>query len=102
MEKSIVDEINLHNPSNIIDKKRKNICSKYSKCITIQDYLQITNGHDYINLFCEICKKHNKGISINSIERAFLTSFGPSEFKQTTLYNNLYKYQIKKHLYIIP
>ena len=102
MEKSIVNEINLQNPSNIIDQKRKNLCAKYSKCTSIKDYLQITNGHDYINLFCEICKKHYKGVSITSIEQAFRTSFGPSEFKLTKLYNSLHEYQIKKHLSIVP
>ena len=61
-----------------------------------------TDGHDYINLFCEICKKHYKSVSITSIEQAFRTSFGPSEFKLTKLYNSLHEYQIKKHLSIVP
>ena len=102
MENNIVSEINRQNPNNEIDEKRKKQCEKCFKCSSFQDYLQITNGHDFINLYCEICKEYYAGISINSIEKAFRTSFGPAEFKHTKLYNSLLEYQNKTQLSILP
>lgn len=101
MEKSIVKEINLRNQNNMIDKTKEEAYAKLSKCRCLNDYLQITNGHDYISLFYGICAKNNNAISISTIEQALRTSFGPSEFKLTQLYNNLYQYQLKNNLSIV-
>ena len=101
MNADILSDINKQNPTNKIDSSRESLCSALTKCTKIDDYLDITNGHDFIHLFCVVClDKHNQ-YSIKEIETTMRGTFGKEEFKQTILYSKLRKYQENNKLYIV-
>ena len=51
MNTAIVTDLNSMNPSNLIDVTRESLCDAIPKCSSLQEYLSITNGHDFVNLF---------------------------------------------------
>ena len=101
METEILQEINAQNPTNCIDDSRMSKHSALPKCTSESDYLNITNGHDFIDLFCKVCTDKHTNTCIDSIKVALRGTFGKEEFKQTTLYSNLLTYQTKKKLRIV-
>lgn len=101
MEIAVLRELNNQNPNNAIDPAREALCKALPKCINLSDYLNITNGHDFIHLFCIVClDKHSKA-SIEAIETTMRGTFGKNDFKQTALYANLLTYQTNKKIRIV-
>lgn len=101
MDEAILSEINSQNPLNPIDDIRENMCKSLPKCNTVDEYLDITNGHDFINIFCNVCtNKYNK-ISIDTIRATLRGTFGKEDFKSTTLYFNLLTYQRTANVCIV-
>ncbi len=101
MENEILAELNSQNPTRLIDSAKETMCNDLPKCTKLDEYLNITNGHDFVHLFCVIClDKHNKP-SIEAIEATMRGTFGKDDFKQTVLYDNLHKYQTQKNLHIV-
>lgn len=101
MENDILTEINRQNPGNQIDEVREAQCCTLPKCTSLSDYLNITNGHDFVNLFYKVCTgKHNQP-GIDSVNTTLRGTFGKEEFKKTQLYLNLHTYQAKKNLRIV-
>ena len=101
MERNLITSLNNANPQNIIDTKREALCRKIARCESLEDYLMITNGHDYVRIFFHICHASNDTISLASVQSALRASFGPSEFKETELYKVLHEYQSKHNLSIV-
>ena len=101
MNKSIVDELNRMNRANQVDSERELTCDALPKCHNLQDFLLITNGHDFVNLFCKVSTNAHGQASIKAIEAALRASFGMAEFKATKLYNDLITYQEKNRLSIV-
>ena len=99
MNLNIIEYLNKRNPNNIISKKRQDdVESLFQKNLNEKELLNITNGHDFINLFHWLGKVKN---SINSVGNSFRASYGKIEFKQTKLYNNLLKFQHSNFLSIV-
>lgn len=71
-----------------------NICTNFN---TKDELLQITNGHDFCDLFTAIYNEKeigkHKGIKSNVLESALRLSFNKYDFKATKLYNNLRQYE---------
>ncbi|MBQ8740694.1 MAG: hypothetical protein IJY79_04000 [Clostridia bacterium] len=101
MEAGILAEINTQNPTNPIDSTRELMCDSLCKCSTVNEYLTITNGHDFVHLFCIVCLDKHSKTSIETIEATMRGTFGKEDFKQTTLYANLFTYQTNKKIRIV-
>ena len=101
MEKDIISELNLINPTNQIDTVRLRICDKLPKCNNLSEYLLITNGHDFVNLFCRVATNTYGQASIRAIETTLRGTFGIADFKTTTLYKNLSAYQAINKIKIV-
>ena len=100
MDKTIVAELNRMNPGNEIDSSRIELCEELPKCESLQDYLMITNGHDFVNLFAKVAGRKKKAGEDN-VEISMQSTFGPEEFKVTSLYNSLLSYQTNKKVVIV-
>lgn len=101
MDASIINEINNKNQSNKIDAYREGQCNSQSKCTTLQDYLEITNGHDFIQVLRLICEKNHQKHSIKEIEIALRSSFSDDAFRRTSLYAQLTSYQNANQIAIV-
>ncbi len=102
MDIAIRNELNNRNHSNPIDQARENDCGLLPRCQTLPEYLDITNGHDFIQLFCTLCKNnHGKNVSISEIEIALRSSFGKDAFMISNLYTQLKLYQEQNHLSVV-
>ena len=101
MEMAIVTELNNQNPANMIDAARDALCNTLPKCTHLHEYLNITNGHDFIHLFCIVClDKHSKA-SIEAIETTIRGTLGKNDFMRTALYANLLAYQTSKNIQVV-
>lgn len=98
MNNAIIADLNNQNSQNPIDAERAKMCEELPKCSKLQDYLLITNGHDFINLFCHVAKTQCKQEEIGTTMRATL---GRSEFMSTDLYKDLLDYQNKNNITIV-
>ncbi len=101
MDTKILNEINCQNPDNQIDTARQAYYNILPECTSLPDYLDITNGHDFVNLFYKVCtgKHGNNGIAL--ISSSLRSTLGKSEFKKTLLYTNLFNYQQNKKIKIV-
>lgn len=97
MNTKIVSEINAQNPSNQLDALRLAQITAQPQCVSLSDYLLITNGHDFVRIFSKLCKN----CSIDAIESSLRCAFSSMEFKTTNLYSNLYAYEQKHNLHIV-
>lgn len=102
MNAEIVSDLNSMNPSNPIDSTRESICDAIPKCSSLQEYLLITNGHDFINLFCKVALGVHGQTSIKEIETTMRGTFGVNDFRRTTLFKELLAYQRRNNINIIP
>lgn len=105
MNSNIVNELKKCNNDESKIREIKKIftkCSSMIPCVTLKDFLDITNGHDFLDLLFQICSKScGTNISIKEIEANIRGTFGKTEFKRTFLYSNLNSYQIKKKISIV-
>lgn len=101
MNKAIVLDINSKNASNQIDATREELYEAIPKCSNLHDYLSITNGHDFINLFCKVATGLHGQASLKEIAAAMRGTFGIDDFKTTMLYKNLLTYQRANNITII-
>ena len=64
------------------------------KSVTLNDLLNITNGHDFISFFKTLCDKTCKNECVNDkqINSVLRGSFNNELLKKTTLYQNINKY----------
>jgi len=101
MGNNFVSKINKQNPKNLLSNNRLadiNNDATDGYC----DLLNITNGHDFVNLFVELCNKpNNRNVSEKNVESAMRCSLSIAEFAQTTLYQGLANYQSKYQLNIL-
>lgn len=101
MNMKIIEALNESNPDNKLDKNRIDKCKKMAKCKTFEDYLQITNGHDFINLFCKVSSNRYGEQAIKTIESTLRVAFSIVDFEKTKLFKDLLEYQSKYGLEII-
>ena len=101
MNKSIVSGINEMNANNPIDLIREKACNELPPCESAHDYLMITNGHDFLNLFCKVATNKQGQESIRGIETTLRGTFGFNEFKNTVLYKSLLEYQKRNGITIV-
>ena len=102
MNAEIVSDLNSMNPSNPIDTARERQCDSLPKCSSLQEYLSITNGHDFINLFCRAATGSRGQISIKEIEATMRGTFSFENFRTTALYDALITYQNENNITIVP
>ena len=102
MNIAIISELNRMNASNPIGKDKVSLCEKMPICSNLKEYLQITNGHDFSNIFATVASKSNGQTNSKDVERFMRGTFGPDAFKCTGLYKNLLTYQETKKLSIVP
>ena len=98
MEELILSEINTQNLSNIMDEERVLEYKSLPVCSALKEYLEITNGHDFVHLFSKVCPSHP---SIKAISSTMRGTFGQYEFSHTQLYSNLHTYQEQKGITIV-
>ena len=101
MEMDILGELNNQNPNNVINPARDALCNTLPKCTSLSEYLNITNGHDFVHLFCIVCRNKHGKTSIEAIETTMRGTFSKNEFRQTALYANLLTYQTNKNVRIV-
>lgn len=101
MDRDIVDDLNIMNPDNQIDTSRETICNALRKCTSIEDYLFITNGHDFVNLFCKVSTNGHGQASIKAIETTLRGTFSLNDFKITKLFSELNTYQTINNIIIV-
>ena len=101
MNNEIVKALNRMNISNVIDSTRESMCDALPKCTSLPEYLSITNGHDFINLFCKVSTNSHSKPSIDSIEANLRGTFSVQDFKSTRLFNDLLTYQREKGIIIV-
>lgn len=100
MNKKLLSLINRSN-NNFIDAERERICENIIKCENLDDYLMITNGHDFVKLFLKTILEKNKNISKESISSSMRATFGLESFKKTNLFKKLLAYQENNHIAIL-
>ncbi len=90
----VVNELNKLS-NNIIDDNKLEMIKEYGNQVqTVQDLLNITQGHDFSSLFAAICNIHtNKGIDSKAVEMALRCAYRNDDFKETRLYSSLLTYQ---------
>lgn len=101
MDEDILDELNRQNPDNTINQSREKQCCNLSKCTSLSDYLNITNGHDFINLFYKICTGNFGKGGTDAVANTLRATFGKEEFQKTELYKRLNTYQKNKQITIV-
>lgn len=101
MNNDIVNSLNSMNPNNQIDTIRNNICESLPKCTSLADFLKITNGHDFVNLFCKVATHKHGQASIDEIESTLRGAFSVEDFRKTTLYKDLLTYQTANNIIIV-
>lgn len=71
-----------------------NTFSQYKKVLQINEYFNLVNGHDFIQLFREHCNSicDKKAINDKQISSSLRTSFNFSSFKLTNLYIKTQEY----------
>jgi len=100
MNTNIITEINKQN-SNNLDHNKLEKTQELPECIDEKDYLNITNGHDFISLFNVMCKSKKAAFSNRTAGIVLRSTFGKEEFKKTELFSNLVDYQQEKGLSIV-
>lgn len=100
MNKNLFDQI-IRCRVNHVTRKQLNKSNSYEKCGSLEDYLDITNGHDFIEMFKISCDEGGRESSIDEIAANIRGTFGIHEFRQTRLYSALYDYQSKKNLALV-
>ena len=93
----LISEINSKSPIEKIIGDRKKMIDCYIQNPSFVYLLNIANGHDFIQLFCN---NYAKNTSIKHLAGLLRTAFGPDSFHSTRLYLNLKAYQINKNLRI--
>ncbi|MBQ3368971.1 hypothetical protein IJG44_08750 [bacterium] len=101
MNNAIIADLNIRNPQSPIDAERVRMCEELPKCSELADYLLITNGHDFINLFCNIVTTKHHQVAIDKIETTLRATFGKNEFSSTKLYKQLLDYQNENNITIV-
>lgn len=103
----IVSQINALNPrlSAHIPCQVEKVYIEYSKESNLSELLSITQGHDFLNYFHELClttwPSNRKFPSNRELSRSLLASFRQDDFKETILYQQLSDYQDKYHFTIL-
>ena len=101
MHKNILSRIKIQNKQKTksLRKLPRMILDKH---FNLAKLLEITNGHDFIDLFVKICNNVNqKKIGKDSVENSLRCCLGNFEFVQTKLYKKLSVYQNKNTLSIV-
>jgi len=83
-----------------------NICSNIQQSIDtefeLDDYLKITNGHDFIFGFQHHCNINvNKGYSDSEISSGYRSSYNKNKFSKTKIFNTLIEYSQENKLDIV-
>lgn len=89
-------EINKMNNSKFDSVKSSEVDSEVITNNSIEDFLLITQGHDFANLFATICnfiKPKSKGISGKNVEECLRCAFTHQSFTKTKLYGMLVNHQ---------
>lgn len=104
----IISQIRELNPSltEHIRRQVDQVHIEYDKKHDLPELLSITQGHDFLDYFRELCSttwpKCGKFPSSRELSRALVTSFRQDDFKRTVLYQQLDSYQNAYHLKILP
>jgi hypothetical protein len=99
LEAKLISEINKLNSANGIDFMRKSTVMRYYR--VTQNLLDITNGHDFVDMFVCMAKMYNGNLAINRVETAIKAMFTRTEFEITNLFSQLNEYQKRHALQIV-
>ena len=93
---SVIDFVNSYNRRNTIDVNRERKLKNYHDSGRLQDYLQITNGHDFVEVLRVYCvyaqPSHRRALSDKIISGALRCSYSLSAFRKTSLFAQLVEY----------
>ena len=96
-QKIDVSKISSEIDHNIMLTKRREVARLKTQTVTYEDFLHITNGHDFMAYLQKIfdINKPKKSKTLNSymIMRLLFASFRKAEFKLTDLYSSLENYK---------
>ena len=91
-EGNILSEINNQNPNNVIDAQRQHqICNEMLFHVSEDDLLNITNGHDFMDLFLHYLPNESK-INKKTVACIANSSFSVEAFNKTILFGELKNY----------
>lgn len=93
----LVNEINTKSPIEKITRSREPLVNGYVEQNSLEYLLNITNGHDFFQLFAYL---YGRGTAIKHVVSLSIASFGIESFRKTQLYILLKSYQIEKKLNI--
>jgi len=80
----------------------REIDNQYKNEMDLEELLNITNGHDFCQLFAKLANKdRKKGISKDIIESNLRCSFKKENFEKTKLYQKLINYQKNERISIL-
>ena len=99
MNDNIITSLNNMNPENCLSESRIELLkNRFPNSFNQIELLEITNGHDFIELMHGLGKVKE---SIKALGKGFRTSFGKLEFVNTLLYKHLNNYQVNNNLHIV-
>lgn len=105
---NIISQIRTLNPrlTGYIRYQVDQVHIEYIKKHSLPELLSITQGHDFLDYFRELClttwSPSSKFPSSRELFRALVASFRQDDFEQTILYQQLNDYQDKYHFSIFP
>jgi len=101
---TIVNKLNEMNRNFFIDNQEKKQCvdNLLRTELTIEELLNITQGHDFLKLFSIYClKEQGRSISDINISASLRVAYRKSDFENSLLYTNLIDYEEKHKFKIV-
>lgn len=90
------DQVNKRNKEILINNKdiETRLDNEYQKKMDMVQLLEITNGHDFCEMFASVSRLHKRrGVSKNIIESTLRCSYRDSDFYKTKLFKELRDYE---------
>lgn len=94
-ELKIVNKKN--NKTSCIDLYSEQILKK-EKPENVDEYYEITNGHDFVELLYEVLKKYNQQFPKKTIPSVLRTAFDNDLLKKTELFKSIKQYESKNNI----
>lgn len=102
----VIKFINGYNSKSKITPEREKIIAMHRDSGRVEDYLEITNGHDFLEVFRIYCTHNSsnnrrRSITEKALGGALRCAYTRDAFRQTSLYEQLLGYGEKNGLFIV-
>lgn len=96
----LIKNINYRSDIKLSGEMTRIVQREFNKDYNLADYLNMTNGHDFISMFGKFCGP-KKTMSNGTLETTLRVAFGEDNFQKTQLYIRLKEYQENKSVKIV-